>query len=61
MDQQFDAWVKTATPEQLITAGRTVLTKIAAQDEGTRERFVESIRRDQNVAKLMQHPLEATR
>lgn len=59
MDEQIDQWMVNATPGQLMTAGRKILSKIATQDQGTRDRFVESIRRDQNVAKLMQHPLES--
>ena len=59
MDEQIDQWMVNATPGQLMTAGRKILSKSATQDQGTRDRFVESIRRDQNVAKLMQHPLES--
>jgi hypothetical protein len=57
-DQYDPTWIDNATPEQLVEAGKRIVSKIGGLGEDYRQQFTDGLKGDQRAAKLMQHPLE---
>lgn len=52
--QGFTSWIDGATPDEVISAGRQVLKRIALLDQTHRDRFVADLESDPTVARLFE-------